>query len=338
MPQFVGTHIMNHLATEEYKHQLTLFRIWNGGMINQLMSIEIAAGVCSYFARIGMIYESCRLTTTAKYTRNSEPISIKSILDIPESLCFINSEEQHYHPAIKTPKPYEYFIGPQDNNFSEGRKQLILNNSSDYHFDNNLANYSIMFADRPKTVDLALSKVTFKSEYVEFSNYVAKQLGNFNGIHLRFTDFSKQILLLKKNDIDAAINKISNLPVIIATDDQKCDIAKNHIEKYGCIDSFVINEFKKDFDSLTIHNEIILGLISMLVLTHSQRFVGTPKSTYSNYIHRRINQRNHGVHDWLSIGTSKPIFEGKYSWNSFPEMTIEQKLWQMEWPESLLRL
>jgi len=329
---------MNHLATEEYKHRLTLFRIWNGGMINQLMSIEIAAGICSYFARTGMVYESCKLGTAAKYTGNNEQISIKNIVDIPESLCFINSEEQRHHPAIKMPPPYRYFIGINNDAFSEGRQQLVLDESIDYYFYNNLANYSVVFADRPTRLDNALSKVIFKSEYIEFANCIAKQLGDFNGVHLRFADFSKQILLLKKHDIDAAVHGISNLPVIIATDDPESNLARTHIERYGCIDSLIVNEFKKDFDSLTIHNEITLGLVSMLVLTHSRRFVGTPKSTYSNYVHRCINQRNKGVHEWLSIGVDKPVFWGKYSWNSFPEMTIEQKLWEMEWPESLLRL
>lgn len=329
---------MNHLTTRAYDHYLTLFRIWNGGMINQLMSIEIAVGICTYFNRFGMLYESCPLTTMADYTNRNGKTSISDIVDIPDSVCFISSRECRDFNAIDAPHPEHYFVGVEDKNFSEGRNQLIIKESRDYHFDNNLANYSIVFCNRTLGLDKALSKVVFKNEYKELANRISDYIGDFSGIHLRFTDFSKKILSLSTNDINFAFEKISNNPVVIATDDRTSVKLKQHVNDGICIDSFILNEFGNDFNSLTISNEITLGLVSLLVVANSQQFIGTPKSTYSNYIHRLINQRKNGNHDWQSIGMDNPVFSGNYSWNSFQDMKISQKLWQMDWPESLLRL
>lgn len=334
----VGTRTMNHLITEASDDPLTLFRIWNGGMINQLMSIEIAAGMCSHFQRIGMLYESCKLTTEANFTKNKRKISIKEIINVPEFLCFITPEERDGFEAINIASPATYYVGSADKEFSEGRSQLFLNRSQNFHFESNLANYSIVFRDRTKILDTALSQVVFKSEYLQFAEAISSHLGDFNGIHIRLTDFSQQILSLSENDINKAFERISNIPVVIATDEPLSPKIKTHVDREISIESLILDEFAKDFESLTIPNEVTLGLVSLLVLTHSRQFIGTPKSTYSNYVHRCINQRKNGGHDWLSIGKQDPVFSGVYSWNSFPNMPIGQKLWEMEWPESLLRL
>lgn len=329
---------MSHLITEVSKPPLTFFKIWNGGMINQLMSIEIATGICTHFKRYGMLYESCKLTTQANFTKDKLPISIKDIIDIPESLCFIEPEEQHCLDFIHVKNFARNYVGIEDKKFSEGRNSLFLDNSLDYCFENNLANYSIVFRDRTLDLDRALSKVVFKSEYREFAKKISLSLGDFNGIHLRFTDFSQQILSLSEHDIDSSFERICDIPVIIATDDIEFPLIQKHLRSGKSIEFLIINEFAKDFKSLTISNEITLGLIALLVLTYSKQFIGTPKSTYSNYIHRQINQRNNGDHNWLYAGNEIPKFSGVYSWNSFPKMPMEQKLWQMEWPESLLAL
>lgn len=307
-------------------------------MINQLMSIEIAVGICTYFNRFGMLYESCPLTTMANYTNGKNTTQISNIVDIPDSVCFISSEECRDFNAINAPCPEKYFVGLEDENFSEGRNQLFLKESFDYHFDNNLANYSIVFRDRTPGFDKALLRVIFKTEYRELANRISLYIGDFNGIHLRFTDFSEKILSLSQDDINCSFEKICDKPVVIATDDMACLKLKEHANSGICIGSFIFDEFRKDFNSLTVSNEITLGLVSLLVIANSQQFIGTPRSTYSNYVHRLVNQRKNGNHDWLSVGTNKPVFSGDYSWNSFPNMTIGQKLWQMEWPESLLRL
>lgn len=329
---------MNRLITEVSSQPITLFRIWNGGMINQLMSVELSAGICSHFQRFGMLFESCKLSTQAKYTTTNTAISLSEITEIPENLCYINMRQLDNQEFINIPSPQSYFVGSDDEDFAEGRKPLHLNREDDYYFDNNLANYSIMFSQRSALVEKHLSGVRFKNEYEQFALMVAQRLGVFNGIHLRFTDFSTQILKMNKHHIVDAFDALSGQTIVLASDDSSSKMIAADKNSYIAIESVIFNEFNNDFKSLSISNEVVLGLISMLVMTYSYRFIGTPKSTYSNYIHRRINQRKNGKHDWACVGIENPLRTGKYSWNDHPNMTMEQKLWQKEWPESLLRV
>jgi len=145
-------------------------------------------------------------------------------------------------------------------------------------------------------------------------------------------------LRLNKTDIDESLESLIDKTLIVATDDpyELAQLSnKKHIHDVA---SLVLNDFQFEFDSLTVANEITLGLVSMLIMCSANKFVGTPMSTYSNYIHRAINQKTMGSHTWLNIGKNVHKTGKKYSWNNYPDMSMNQKLWSREWPESLLMI
>jgi len=326
---------MSLLGYEEFDKNPFVFRIWNGGMINQLMSIEFATATSAFFSRHGILIESCKISSQANYVGDKHNLSIFELVEIPN---FLSSHDGKFDFSNfdKIEQPSQFYIGEYDKSFGENRHLLELEASKNFYFDNTLCNYSIMFSHRTPSIDLALSNVRFKQEYVEFANYICLQLGKFNGIHLRFTDFSTQILRLKKEHITDSIQNLSDSKILISTDDYAA-FSANKVETIN-VASLIINDYFKDFASLSIANELTLGLVSLLVMCSSQRFIGTPMSTYSNYIHRTINQRNNGVHDWQSIGRINKKCSGQYSWNAYQEIPMDQKVWGYEWPESLLML
>ena len=91
-------------------------------------------------------------------------------------------------------------------------------------------------------------------------------------------------------------------------------------------------------DIINIGNDLLSGKTNFLVMTNCIKFVGTIGSTYSGYIHRRINQKNNNKHNWLNMGDYNNIQGKPFSWNAYDTIRNEQKLWWREYPESFLNI
>jgi len=327
---------MNLSPYAEFKSNYCAFQIWNGGMINQFMGVQFAAATSGYFEREVELIKSCNLSTQSSYLKDNIRVSLSELIDLPTQMSFTESKDIDTSSLANIGSPSLFYFGVEDVDFANGRKRFILEKNVRYFFENTLCNYSMMFSDRPTRVDKKINDVNFKKEYHEFANYVASCIGDFNGLHLRLTDFSKQILLLDNNDILDALSKLSNRKIVVSTDDPMVLKKNNFNQPTINIAELIITEFLNEFKSLSISNEITLGLVSLLIMAHSLQFIGTPMSTYSNHIHRLINQKNKGVHDWRNIGVKNRPKISKYSWDSYREIPLSTKLWSMDWPESLL--
>ena len=185
-------------------------------------------------------------------------------------------------------------------------------------------------------MNAAIRSVRFVDEYEELAGFIAKQIGPFDGIHARGTDFAQSIYQIQENEFVDAARSLPGKPLVLSSDESLKFAQMCKDVEFLPAEQVILGEFRHEFESLTIANEVTLGLISMLLMTHSEMFIGTPKSTFSNYIHRRINQRLGGAYNWLNMG-SEPLRKGShYSWNMYPEIGIDDKAWQMEWPESIM--
>lgn len=302
-------------------------------MVNQLMSVECAAGISAYFDIPLTMYESCRLSTMAAYVGKSRPVSIFDIISIPDRL--ITSGVRDYSFGRKVSLSGRY-IGNHDILFAEGRKLLDVESIREATITETLANYSILFQDRSPLVNAAIGSVRFLSEYEELAGFIAKQIGPFNGIHARGTDFAQSIYQIQEQEFADAARSLSGKQLVLSSDESSKFAQMCKDVEFLPAERVILGEFQHEFESLTIANEVTLGLISMLLMTRSEQFMGTPKSTFSNYIHRRINQRLGGAHNWLNMG-SEPLRKGShYSWSMYPEIGMDDKAWQMEWPESIM--
>ena len=74
-------------------------------------------------------------------------------------------------------------------------------------------------------------------------------------------------------------------------------------------------------------------------MTYSDYFIGTPGSTYTAYIHRKLYQKRNHNFEMMDCGRYHSSWNqsGKYSWNGMP-MHTEMKSWWREWPESKLNV
>lgn len=344
------------------KNKTIYWRIHTAGLINQVMSVETGAGVAFmekasvYFYKTNIdknrtIHPSGVVPQKRKflYGNTKTPI-VFDLIDLPKELSYTINEEHNLTPDKKAKclelndilgYYYKCMDGPNEQKFSEGRKPIPSSENQDLHFIlYAFAFYSRFFFNRTPELDSFFYRLRFRKPYLDLAEKIATSIGKFRGMHIRLTDHS--------NKYDASPENISNgqnyfvdnnLPLIVSTDDKNKIITQT---KINCkfVDDIITEDFAKEFMDLPYHNEVVFGLISLLVMSYAEEFIGTPGSTFSSYIHRlRINR---GLDDKLYyIKSGRPCDNstqtGPFSWNGF-QMHPNTKSWWQEWKECRLNL
>ena len=195
------------------------FQLYNPtGLINQVMSLELAAGL-SHELNVPVIIHYGKYTADKKlYNTDSIPIFSPSRFYNKQREGFTNPEQFPHlldlmefnsnliliDEKIDTFKQEELVIDDLLNNFyysnqqdisddekyfAEGRKRLPLDKT--LHLKLTLGWYSRFFYKRNESLDKAISSVKFKQEYVDLANKIYHSIGNFQGMHLRLSDHVK---------------------------------------------------------------------------------------------------------------------------------------------------
>ena len=328
------------------------YKLWNpAGIINQLMSIELAVGIKHITEseitiyntingqdRSSPIFSSTRLNNKKNnLLDDSRAFLVSDILNWKDKDSYIMSEDRElslgneYKIIDNLMKVYCDLKNEQyDSEFSEGREQISL--SDNMHIQYTLGWYSRFFKNRTKELDESISSVRFLPEYYELSEQIAKSLGSFNGAHLRLTDH-KDMFDPDNNVIDSGISKIDNsLPIILCTDQPDSELIKNSSYNYLMLDDYILNNFYKEFREFKFKEEVSFGILNNLVMHHSQDFIGSPGSTYTGYIHRGLNQKRDI--QWKIFGEEEHIQDGPYSWNGYNSRDTSTKQFWREWKES----
>ena len=219
--------------------------------------------------------------------------------------------------------------------FSAGRHRVELDPDRENIFTMTLCWYSRFFMNRTKDIDKAIYSVKFKDPYVDLAKKIAKEIGPFNGAHVRVMEDHFQYYKFDDDRINLGLNFLDNkLPIFISVDDFNNPILNKINKKYLYIHDIILNNFYEDFKRLPYSNRVILGLISSLVMSMAEDFVGTPLSTYTAFIHQERCRNNK---------TSFKFFPGvfdkynenhhPFSWNSLDQ---DHYVWQRDWKECYL--
>ena len=332
-----------------------LWQIHNAGLINQLMSVEIGAGISflekshiKFFDYSNKSYGSIFFPPVKK--KNIKEIgesfkpNIFQLIDIPDSIDYslINNASQtsctiHEHIIGLY---YKCNDGENENSFAEDRAKLTLNKTTKNFFHKTcFAFYSRFFYNRPKELDIFLSKLKFKDPYINLAKKIAYQIGNFSSIHFRLTDHSQNYFATSENRLKF-LNQIKekNNRLVFSTDD--VDLIKKEFKKECLlVDEIILNFFKKEFLELEFHDNVVLGLISLLIMCESDYFIGTPGSTFSSYVHRQrfLNNKKDCFLYMDSSRCKDSVQNGPYSWNGYDCDTCTKNWWR-EWPECKLSI
>lgn len=350
-----------------------LFRLHSAGMINQMLSVELALALSHVLNRQVCLYNAASNIWSTKefvpeerknlFIRSGSPI-IFDLIDYPDSANIKLKDVKTLGPGVlrkseiieNFPKNYYIRVSNDFNEtekyFANGRKDFINELYSNFDSKNKHVNfsrcafgfYSYVFFNRTKELDKFLAGIKFKKPYTDLAEKIAKSIGDFAGAHIRLSDNTRVYNLAPtrlNNQVRRSImsfkrkKKNRNLKLIVST----CDndrVMKDMGLKCELIDTF-IKDFEEDFRQLPYRTEEVFGLICLLVLSHAKSFIGTPGSTYSGYINRLRINRGLGDGD-LFVTRKEPhhIPTGTYTWQGHKRKSALH--WWREWPECKLNL
>lgn len=338
------------------------FQLYNPtGMINQVMSLELAVGL-AHETKKDLIVHYVSNTGDDLYNSRTVPIFTPSrwhneqrkdftnpdqfphlldLMNFNENLTFIDTKidffKQEEFVIDDTLNGYYYSteneISENESLFAEGRQRIPLDKN--VHLKKTLGWYSRFFYNRSPELDNALKSVRFKDVYVDLAKKISNSLGSFQGMHLRLSDHIK-MFNTTQDMFESWLDRYENngLPIVVSTCEPGNKMIQDNKHRFILLDEYIVNNFRDDFMSLPFQDEVVFGLICNLVLHDSVNFVGTSGSTYSGYIHRVRNQR--GVETWDFFDNPPKATALPYSWNGYP-LDNGRKMWWREWKESKLK-
>ena len=336
------------------------FQLYNPtGLINQVMSLELAAGLSHELDLPVIIHYSEYTADRNLYNTDNIPIFSPSRFYNPQRQGFTNPDQFPHlldlidfnsnlifiNEKINTFKQEELVIDDLMNNFyysnkvemtddellfAEGRERLPIDKT--LHLKLTLGWYSRFFYDRDFDLNQTISSVKFKKEYLDLANKISNSLGNFQGMHLRLSDHLK-MFNTKQEMFEHWLNRFetNDLPIVVSTCEPGHKMVQDNKHRFILLDEYIVNNFKEEFTSLPFQDEVVFGLICNLVLHNSINFVGTSGSTYTAYIHRNRNQKN--IETWDFFDNPTKAEGSPYSWLCH-SLEKGQKMWWREWPES----
>jgi len=336
------------------------FQLYNPtGLINQVMSLELVAGLSSELNIPAVVHYAKYRADEKLYNTDSIPIFSPSrfwnkqregftnpnqfphlldLLDFDAELLFIDDKidnfKQEQFVIDDMMNNYYYsnkpIISEDEVAFAEGRQRLPLD--KDLHLKLTLGWYSRFFYDRSPELNKAISSVKFKQPYVDLAKKIYCSIGHFQGMHLRLSDHVKMFETTQEM-FEGWLDKFSqnNLPIVVSTCEPGHEMVQKNKHRFILLDEYIVNNFEEDFKALPFQDEVVFGLICNLIMHEADIFVGTSGSTYSAYIHRNRNHK--GIETW-DYFDDPPKAEGQpYSWNNYP-LDLGRKMWWREWPES----
>lgn len=336
------------------------FQLYNPtGLINQVMSLELAAGL-SHELKVPAIIHYAKYTADKKlYNVDSIPIYSPSrfynkqrenftnqnqfphlldLIDFNSNLIVIDEKIDSFKQeelVIDDILNNFYYsnkpeISDDEKYFAEGRKRLPLDKT--LHLKLTLGWYSRFFYDRTKDLNKAISSIKFKKEYIDLANKISNSIGNFQGMHLRLSDHIN-MFETKQEMFESWLDKFTqnNIPIIVTTCEPAHKMVQDNKHRFILLDEYIVNNFKHEFMQLPFQDEVVFGLICNLVMHNAINFVGTSGSTYTAYIHRNRNKK--GIETWDFFDNPPKATGDPYSWNNYP-LENGRKMWWREWRES----
>ncbi|NJO44673.1 MAG: hypothetical protein HC835_03035 [Oscillatoriales cyanobacterium RM2_1_1] len=372
-----------------------LYKDYESGLNNNLMSLELAVGLAYLTQRKLVYYGSRGVGKQLQPCRGGYywqiPVSrqgvinqgaVPTILDIVDplpieiidyvSFCreIYGQKCTCYHSPIRLVE--STFVASQTPivpdclaAFAEGRTLLRDVEQDVWHLSAcNFGYYSRFFYSPTPSLYEILQGVHPRSIYLNLAQKIAQTLGQFNGIHVRLTDYRCSIPGVDKNYAGRILQNIQanfcpqELLLICTDESENKDFFREITHRYRnhlFLDEWIVHEFKAEFKALPFTDEQTLGLICNLVMGYAQEFAGTLRSTYTGMIHRNwLKNRLKTTPDlglpfqYIDSGLgARPVSfrhgiyletqAGLFSWNriQFP-LYSDEKSWFREWPESVI--
>lgn len=312
------------------------------GFFNNLMSLELAVGLCVLSNR------RLLLNTPLRPVFNSE--NGLTLLDLVDVAYPHQTGSFHELKSDHLPDLHAHQIG--DLELQRLDHSAVISNCN----SNTLGYYSYVLPFDPGVIFACNYLVAIKDAYrrsaAAIVGYLRRKYVGFSSVHIRRADFlnvHNRTGAVTQEELAHAI--CSHIPqdnfLVIHSDEMDSTYFEPIVASYprSClIDVALVRQFfPHRMDSAEI------GIISALIAAESEIFLGTMFSTFTGYIHRRrlLNGKNGG---FLYLYNQRPdgidFRDGRIQENSGSGPTWERIampadlrsncFWWREWPESVL--
>ena len=333
-----------------------LYNDSNVGMCNVMMSVENALIIAYLTKRDKIIFygkEKLYNSTTDKKIFDLFDINFtheivdsntinKEILSLPcdfYNTCFYHNEE-----------PSKDFVNNRINvinlaNYDEIDEFRTLNNST-------LGFYSYLFylgSHRNEILEFVKNTFIVKSYYnnivQQYLNGISVNYNTFQSLHFRrgdylYTENSKNNIITIDETLPIINEYFSKDKLVIIHSDEEDNLYFDKIKEQYPNFWFIDQDLKNT--NLDIVEQ---GLISLLIASHSSKFIGTLFSTFTSYIQRYRKYNNlkeefvflYSQRDDLQLekGKFKESSFGEHTWNrvTIPDSLKQINFWFREWQE-----
>ena len=272
--------------------------------------------------------------------------------------------ESVFNADLTTPIDHDDFQA-----FRNGR-EFVFSVAQDLHEDTDLivdlptlGMYSYFFyLNKSQRSDLhrIYSQLRPRAPYRDLAVRIASSLAPFNAVHIRRGDFAYSGLTQRADRVCA--QEITNnlaerlsrdVRLVICTDGSAEDSwfapLLHYFHEVIFLDRLLINSttWRDELSALPYHDDAVLGMITQLVATKAEIFVGTLYSSFSAMIQRaRGLERGrpeflYCYSDWDAGRVPyqrcefPPVQDGPYSWNRILYPVAASAIsWLRDWPES----
>jgi hypothetical protein len=222
--------------------------------------------------------------------------------------------------------------------FSQGRMPIELKENENNILSVSLMWYSKFFFNRTKNIDQRISEIRFKKEYYDLAKKIKNYIGDFNGAHIRIMIDHYKYFMFNEHNLNEGLSSFNDnsLPIYVSVDDFNNPMLGKIKKDVKFIHEVILNEFYEDFKALPYTDNNILGLISALVMSMANDFVGSLRSTYTIFIHQERCINN--LPSFKYFGNPFPTYDVNYlpySWNSVDGWP---STWDREWKECKLNV
>jgi hypothetical protein len=223
--------------------------------------------------------------------------------------------------------------------FSKSKVPILLNKKQNNVFTFTLTWYSKFFVTRTKEMDSEISQIGFVKEYTDLVELISRETGPFNGLHTRLMKDHQDIYRLTDTKFRTGVSLLNNpdLPILVSVDDWNSPLVSNLDSSYVMVHDLILNQYSHEFKQLPSTSRVDLAIVSLLLMTKSRDFIGTPGSTYTTYIQQQRAQI--GLEQWKFFPGSS--FDGynpnhkPYSWYSTDDGDMCS--WERDWAECVLK-
>ena len=254
--------------------------------------------------------------------------------------------------------------------FADGRPCVRFPSEPVWRMEgSNLSYYSRFFFDPTNVVSSVIQKMRLCSWIRTFADSASSRIGDYNGCHIRLSDFRK--FLPQSSDYHEVIASVISESIspdqllVVTTDEDPSssffDPLRERFRRILFLEDYLRLECRDLWSAVPFVNESVLGTICQLILERSSVFLGTAGSTFTGLIHRGWLSRR------LSCGASlgESVFRythcgiagapasmpgyfqkgvyiespgGIFSWNRVDIRNVRkgQLAWYREWPECML--